>query len=79
MYSAYDFNDTHFDICLPSFAFQQRLGAFGMELYGLYTILYIYIYTIIYYYLLYILYIYILLYEIICYCFSPFKIYILHI
>ena len=58
MYSAYDFNDIHFDICLPSFAFQQRLGAFGMELYGIYTILYIYIYTIIYYYLLYILYIY---------------------
>ena len=51
MYSAYNFNDIHFDICLPSFAFKRRLGAFGMELYG--------IYTIIYYYILYILYIYI--------------------
>ena len=54
MYSAYNFNDIHFDICLPSFAFKRRLGAFGMELYG--------IYTIIYYYILYILYIYIYIY-----------------
>ena len=79
MYSAYDFNDIHFDICLPSFAFQQRLGAFGMELYGIYTILYIYIYILLYITTYYIYYIYILLYEIICYYFSPFKIYILHI
>ena len=41
MYSAYDFNDIHFDICLPSFAFKQRLGAFGMELYGIYTIIFL--------------------------------------
>ena len=49
MYSAYDFNDIHFDICLPSFAFKQTLGAFGVELYGIYTIIYILLYITTYY------------------------------